>query len=390
MSLQANLWKLYIYKFLSEFYLLAPILIPYYTANGLNSTQIFTVQAAYAFSILLFEIPSGYLADVIGRKKTMIIGSMLLPAGIGIYALTGSFGAFLLAEFVIAAANSMRSGCDSALLYDSLLVMEKESQYKKIEGKSFFYTRIGSSLSSVLGGLLALCSLRLPIILNIVTASAMLPFALALTEPERKKLQGSRPLREILRICRFSFNHRSLRTLILAAALIMSTGITGIWAYFLYYKSLDINIGYFGILFAVFQLASAIGSRTSHRIEARWGLRTCLRLLLLIAPVFLLLGLISSLWLFPLILLNGYLWGFSFPLFMNSMNRFIGSEIRATVLSVANMAGSFSFIFLSPAFGKLVDTFSLSTAFIILAGYFMIYASISFRSVFRNLLPDDS
>jgi len=79
MSLQANLWKLYIYKFLSEFYLLVPILIPYYTANGLNSTQIFTVQAAYALSLLLFEIPSGYLADVIGRKKTMIIGSILLP-----------------------------------------------------------------------------------------------------------------------------------------------------------------------------------------------------------------------------------------------------------------------------------------------------------------------
>ncbi len=384
MPLRANLWKIYIYKFLSEFYLLAPILIPYYMASGLNSTQIFTVQAAYALSVLVFEIPSGYLADVLGRKQTMIIGAVLFPAGIGIYAFTGSFWTFLLAELVLAIANSMRSGCDSALLYDSLLAMGKESQYKKHEGKSFFFARIGSSLASVMGGLLALFFLRLPLIANIVTASVMLPFALALTEPERTKLRVDRPLRDILSIARFSMSHQSLRPLIFAAALIMSTGIIGIWAYFLYYEALGVNIGYFGVLFALFQLSSALGSKTSHRIEARWGFKSSLRLLLLIAPVFLLLGLISSIWMIPLIMMNGYIWGFSFPLLMNSMNRFISSDIRATVLSVANMAGSFSYVLLAPSFGKIVDVFSLSTAFILIAAYFLIYAAFSFRGVLRN------
>ncbi|MGB6340698.1 MAG: hypothetical protein WBF32_13080 [Candidatus Aminicenantaceae bacterium] len=74
-ALRANLWKIYSYKFISEFYLIVPILIPYYRSNLLNSTQIFTIQAAYAFSILLLEVPSGYLADVIGRKKTLFLKS---------------------------------------------------------------------------------------------------------------------------------------------------------------------------------------------------------------------------------------------------------------------------------------------------------------------------
>lgn len=388
MSIHSNLWKIYVYKFFSEFYLLAPVLIPYYQAHALNSTQIFTIQAAYALSILLFEVPSGYLADIIGRKRTMIIGAVLLPIGISVYAFTGTFVMFLLAEFVIAAANSMRSGCDSALIYDSLLEMKTESDYTQYEGKSFYFSRLGSSLAAVSGGILALASLRLPFIINIITASVMLPFSLTLTEPARKKLQSARPLGDIIRICRFSLSHKGLRPLIFTAALIMSTGITGLWAYFLYYESIGVNIGFFGVLFALFQLASAAGSKTTHRLESRWGSRACLRLLPLIALVFLLLGWFSSLWLIPLILFNGYLWGFSFPLFMNFMNRSIGSEIRATVLSVANMAGSVSIVFLMPVFGKLVDHFSLSTAFIFLAGYFLLSVSISFRSLFRILPPD--
>jgi len=75
MNLRANLWKIYSYKFISEFYLIVPILIPYYKSNLLNSAQIFTIQAAYALSILLMEVPSGYLADVIGRKKTLFLKS---------------------------------------------------------------------------------------------------------------------------------------------------------------------------------------------------------------------------------------------------------------------------------------------------------------------------
>lgn len=49
-KLKSNLWKVYIYKFLSEFYLIVPILIPFYESNGLTKTQVFTVQATYALA----------------------------------------------------------------------------------------------------------------------------------------------------------------------------------------------------------------------------------------------------------------------------------------------------------------------------------------------------
>jgi len=330
-NIRTNLWKIYFYKFLGEFYLIIPILIPYYESNNLNSTQIFTIQAAYALSILVFEIPSGYLADVIGRKKTMTLGAILLPVGLAVYAFSHTFLFFILAEFIIAVANSMRSGCDSALIYDTLIQLKEESEYKKFEGRSFYYTRIGTAFSSILGGLFALIFLRLPFYVNIATSSMMLPFALSLIEPERKKLEAANPLKDILRICRFSFTHPQLRLLILYAAMIMSTGIVGVWAYFLYYESIGISIGYFGLLFAVFQLASALGSSKAHVLEKMIGEKKSFLILLLIAPTFVLLGIFKTFLLIPLIFLNAFLWGFAFPLLMDYLNRLIKSEIRATV-----------------------------------------------------------
>lgn len=375
-NIRSNLWKIYFYRFLNEFWIVLPILIPFYEDNDLNSTQIFTIQAAYALSLLLLEIPSGYLADVIGRKKTLILGACFLPAGIGVYVFTHSFITFILAELIIAIGNSMRSGCDTALIYDTLLQLERESEYKKFEGRSFFYTRVGTALSSILGGVIALISLRAPFYLNIGTCAFMIPFALLLIEPEREKLKASSPFKDILKISRFSFSHKLLRLLMLLTALIMSTGIVGVWAYFLYYESIGISIGFFGVLMAGFQLSSAVGSRQSHAVEKFLGHKRSLLITLLIAPVFVLLGIFKSIFVIPLILLNAFLWGFSFPLLLDSMNRLIESRVRATVLSVANMTRGLFFVILSPLFGKVIDTYSLSTAFILMGIFFSLFGSL--------------
>lgn len=384
-DIRKNLWKIYVYKLLGEFWLIVPILIPYYVSNHLSKTQIFSIQAAYALSILVLEIPSGYLADVIGRRRTLILGALFMPIGVGIYVSTHSFLSFLLAEFTIAIGNSMRSGCDSALIYDTLLQVEEESEYKRFEGRSIYYTRIGTALSSILGGLLALLSLKMPFYVNMFTSALMLPFALALIEPERKKIETVNPLRDILKISRTCFTHPRLRRLMLFGALIQSTGITGVWAYFLYYESIGINIGLFGIIFAAWQLSSAFGGRFSHSMEKKIGGKGSLFLPLLVAPTFLLLGLFKTFLLIPLIFLNAFLWGFAFPLLLDYVNRLIKSDTRATALSVINMTGSLSFVIVSPVFGRLVDTLSLSAAFFIMGIYFIIYGGIASLKITRDL-----
>lgn len=212
------------------------------------------------------EIPSGYLADIIGRRKTLILGALFMPVGIGVYV----------------------------------------------------------------------------------------------------------------------FTHPRLRWLMLFGALIRSTGVVGVWAYFLYYESIGIGIAYFGVLFAGWQLSSAFGSKYAHNLERKMGRSRSVYLVLLIAPAFLLLGLFKSPLILPLIFCSAFLFGLSFPLILDRMNRLIGSEVRATALSVANMTGSFSFVIVSPLFGKLVDVYSLSGAFVIMGMFFILCGSISAVKIARN------
>ena len=66
------------------------------------------------------------------------------------------------------------------------------------------------------------------------------------------------------------------------------------------------------------------------------------------------------------------------------MNQLIESDVRATALSVANMTGSFSFMILSPLYGRLVDALSLSDAFIIMGLFFIAYGSLNTTKIVRH------
>jgi predicted MFS family arabinose efflux permease len=370
-GVRTNLWKLYAYKFISEFYLIVPVLIPYYVSHGLNSTQVFTIQAAYALAVLLLEVPSGYLADVIGRRATLILGAAFMPLGLAVYAFSDRFLAFVLAEFFLAVANSMRSGCESALIYDTLLELREAEHYKKYEGRAILFTRVGTATSAVLGGIAALAFLRLPFLINIATSTLMLPLALSLAEPQRSKRRARNPFLDILKITRFSLAHGEIRHLIFYAALIGSAGIIAVWASFLYYESLGISVGLFGLIFAAFQLSSAFGSSRAHAIEKAIGMRKALTLPVFIGAIFVLAGLVRSPAVIPFIILYSFLWGLSFPLFLDLINRRIESDIRATVLSVAMMAGSLVYVVLAPLFGRLADASSLGKAFLVLGVFFL-------------------
>ncbi len=379
-----NLWKILAMKFLGEFLPIAPVLILFYTANGLNSTQIFTIQAIFHLGVLLMEVPSGYLADVVGRRKTLVFGAVFFPLSLAVYTVGRSFAAFVFAEVILAVSVSMRSGCDSALLFDSLRQLKREGEYKRFEGRCALFARTGTAISSVAGGLLASVFLRLPFLVNTAVALLMPALSLGLREPEREKRPGKEPLRDILRICRHCLSEPRIRPVILYCGLIMAGNLTGLWAYFLFYQELRIGIGWFGILFAVFQLAGALGGSRAHAFSERFGEKTALYLVLLTPLVFFMLGLFPSVWLLPLIPANALVWNLAYPVLLERLNLAVGSDVRATVLSLAGMAGSVTFIVVSPLFGRLVDAVSLSVAFIALGVFLLLAGAWLLSAVLRH------
>lgn len=149
------------------------------------------------------EIPSGYLADVWGRKKCLILGYILFFGGYLCYSFTSTFTAFLFAEILLGTGQTLVNGADSALLYDTTVRYKKEELYLRYEGRITMIGNFAEAIAGIFGGLLAAYSLRLPFYAQAFVAFIGIPAAFALQEFNTKsKVQN--PVSEILRILKYS------------------------------------------------------------------------------------------------------------------------------------------------------------------------------------------
>jgi MFS family permease len=136
-SIHPNIYRLYLIKIAKWFMLYMPIVVPFYVSNGLTMKDIMVLQAIYSIAIVILEIPSGYLADVIGRRKTLILGAVFGTIGFATYSFSYGFLGFLIAEVILGIGQSCISGADSAMLYDSLLERGEEKNIPALKEELF-------------------------------------------------------------------------------------------------------------------------------------------------------------------------------------------------------------------------------------------------------------
>ena len=248
--------------------LFMPIVVPFYESNGLSMKDIMVLQAIYSIAIVLLEIPSGYMADVIGRRKTLIIGTVFGTAGFATYSLSHGFTGFLLAEIVLGIGQSCISGADSAMLYDSLLEKDLRDKYTRYEGRITSLGNVAEAVAGILGGLLAGITLRVPYIAQTVISLIALPAAITLREPARKVPMIRASFTEILRIANFAlFRDRPLRRNIFFSAITGTATLTMAWFAQPFFEYSRIDIVWFGVLWTSLNLTVAITSYSAHYFE---------------------------------------------------------------------------------------------------------------------------
>src|SRR5580658_9586103 len=96
--LRRNITKIYIYGFFLNFLVMIPILVPYWQSLGLNLRDIFLLQGVFGAALMLFDAPAGYGADLIGRKKVLVIGSVITALGFQILLFGRTFLDFAVME----------------------------------------------------------------------------------------------------------------------------------------------------------------------------------------------------------------------------------------------------------------------------------------------------
>ena len=80
--------------------LIMPVIVLFYKENGLSMQDIMVLQALYSLALVIFEVPSGYFSDTIGRRNSLVTGSILCTFGFFIYSLSYSFFEFMCLNFL--------------------------------------------------------------------------------------------------------------------------------------------------------------------------------------------------------------------------------------------------------------------------------------------------
>jgi MFS family permease len=370
-----NLVSLYLIKFAKWFNLVMPVVVLFYQDNGLSMQQIFMLKSIYSVAMVIMEIPSGYLADVWGRKKTLILGSLLGAGGMAMYSFSYGFWAFATAEVILGIGYSFISGADSALLYDTMKAAEREQEYIKQEGWITSAGNFAEAIAGVCGGLLATLSLRMPFYAQFLIASVAIPAAILLREPQVQSQALSKSFRNTLRTVRETFQHTRLRAALLISSFAGTASLTFAWFVQPYFKAADLPVSLFGVMWTVLNLSVGVSSMFSYRIERKAGQRNALLIIIFGFTI----GFYLAAWQVSLIGI-GFLFffylvrGIAHPILKDYINRDTRSEVRATILSLRNFVIRINFAIIGPALGYLTDNFSLSWALVATGTGFMLSA----------------
>ncbi len=338
----------------------------------LSWEEIALVTSISLFVQLLLELPSGALADLWGRKNTIIFGRVLGVIGFSIFIFATNFWMFLIGNILYLANWAFESGALSALLFDSMKENgRREEEYQKVEADTFFWCTVGMAISSALGGYLYTIHYQLPYIATTIASVGALITAYGLQEPELDsvKVNLKSYLRQNWEGFLHIFRNNKIRAVSLFSILINFVAYVGLW--YLYEPRLaeaSFPATYLALLVSGTYLARAIGTKLIPSI-LKFGNHNI--------PIFLTLfqalgsalsfienrfGAISSVY------LRKMSDGMRSPILARLQNVELESRYRATSLSAISLLGNILISAVGPLIGYLMQRGSVS----ITMGYFAV------------------
>src|SRR5215468_2281801 len=353
---------------------------------GMSLADIMVLQAIFGLAVVLCEFPSGYLADRVGYRRSILVGTTLLLAGWLLYTRAATFWIVALAETILGAGSAFVSGADRAILWVSLEREGHAAQYTRWDGRIRAVSQSAEALSAAAGGWLYAAGPRWPFFLQVPAAALALSTAAMLRESPRPHEPGGRShVERALHVIGFTlWRHRRLRAaMALSVALGLSTFVV-IWLIQPYMQAREIPTAWFGLLWACAHVWLAMTSLASSRVVGALGVRQSLLACCLLVPVgYAGLALSHAAWGIVFYLAFMTVRGLQGPILATVMQQDAPPEDRASVLSIATLVFRLSFVVAGPPIGLLVDHAGMEAALGALAILLGGLAVLAFRAFSR-------
>jgi hypothetical protein len=338
-----------------------PFLVITPQARGLSLGEIGAVFAVHSAVAIALEVPSGALADVVGRRRVMLVGAALTAVSLLVFALAQAVLAFMLAVGLLAAGRALISGSLEAWYVDSLRSLDPAAPLSRGLSRGTSAEGIAMALGSlVAGGLVALAGpgdgdsvlsgFSVAALAGALAAVVYFGAIAALVDEQRKPGAGagasfSRRAAEVLAIARDELACSVVVRVVVATGVafgVVFTVVELLWQPRLadLLGDADSNGLVFGGLAAASMLAVSVGAGVSQRLNRGLGLRLGYLLALAFAALCVgFLGAPRSSAGFAVVYLLAYLaLGLAEPMHFELLNDAVGPTARATLISAEALA----------------------------------------------------
>jgi len=306
--------------------------------------------AVYYFLVFLLEVPSGYFSDRVGRRLTLLLSAGFAVLAYLIFIQSSSFAGFAVAQFVLAAAVSFKSGSDNSLLYDTLAALDRTAEYAVREANATRFSMLALAASALLGGLTGVIDLAIPYYLSVLGAVAAFCICFKFSEPPAH--EQAQPFLRQLSMCFKRLKQPQL--LWLFGFFVFGYSLMHVPAEFNqpYIKLLQID--WFtnndssplisGVMVTISMIGGALGATASMKLLKHFGVRT-----LLLGGIGLMVVIIAGMAsvlhsaILLLVLFRNFPMALCEAPMLSAIAPHIQSHYRATYLSLQSLAGRFSF-----------------------------------------------
>ncbi|HEX6027368.1 MAG TPA: MFS transporter [Solirubrobacter sp.] len=348
---------------------------------GLTNLEAFAANAFFTAGMMLFEVPTGIVADTVGRRASYLAGTLTLMASTLFYVLLwdirAPFWAWALASLALGLGFTFFSGAVEAWLVDALTATGYTGQLETVFGRGQMVAGVAMLTGSVAGGAVAqITSLGVPFLLRSAVLAVMFVVAFALMRDVGFTPQpGGRPLAEMRRIANDSIDHGwrvpAVKWLMVQSLFTGGVGIYGFYALQPYLLELYGDPDAYlvaGLSAAIVAGAQILGGASAPRIRKRFHKRTSALLLTatLSTITLALVGVFENFWaVIALTVVWALLFAATTPIRQAYMNGLIPSRQRATILSFDSLMSSTGGVWAQPVLGRAADLWGYANSYVL-------------------------
>jgi MFS family permease len=365
---------------------------------GLSNAEAFAANAFFTAGMVIFEVPTGVVADTIGRRTSYLLGTVTLTAStllyVALWQVEAPFWEWALASMLLGLGFTFFSGAVEAWLVDALTATGFTGELEMVFGRGQIVSGIAMLTGSVAGGYIAQAtSLGVPFVVRAGVLVIMFVVAWRMMHdvgftPEK----GRRPIAEMRKIVSDSVEYGwrvpAVKWLMVAA---LFTGGVGIYAFYalqpylleLYGDPHAYTIA--GLVAAIVAGAQILGGIAAPRIRRLFKRRTSALIgaSVLSTVALALIGVVDSFYpVIALIVVWGLLFAAVSPIRQAYLNGMIPSRQRATILSFDSMINSTGGVWAQPVLGKAADAWGYASSYLLSAGIASL--ALPFRALSRR------